>query len=65
MRPNMFRKFCSDPQPDAHYHEQHNIYEVPAQNVIRHGKREKRIRSSWPKRALSRGHGLREAIQRA
>ena len=65
MRPRMPRKLRSDVQPDAHQRNQHNIYKIAAQNVIRDGKRKERIRSSGPNSALDRRHGLRKAVHRA
>ncbi len=61
----MSRKLRRDAQPYADQEEQHDIYKVPAQNVIRDGKRKERICDSRADGALSRGHCPRETIQRA
>jgi hypothetical protein len=65
MRPRMPWKLRSDVQPDAHQRNQHNIYKVAAQNVLRDGKRKQRIRSSRTDSALDRCHHLRKAVHRA
>jgi len=61
----MSRKPRSSAQPDEHEDEQHNIYKVPAQDVIRNRERKEPIRRSRPHRSLNGDNSLSEAIRRA